>query len=63
VFLKGTYQFIYKRLLARKGHFADEHILSSQFAALEEPEDAITVDISAPPEEIVDVICERLDAT
>ena len=62
VFLKGTYQFIYKRLLARKGHFADEHILSSQFAALEEPADAITVDISAPPEEIVDAICERLDA-
>jgi len=62
VFLKGSYNFIYQRLVARKGHFADEHILSSQFAALEEPADAITVDITAPPEEIVDVICERLGA-
>jgi gluconokinase len=62
VFLKGSYQLIYRRLLARKGHFADEHILVSQFAALEEPPDAITVDISASPEEIVDEICRRMDA-
>jgi gluconokinase len=60
VFLKGSYQLIYRRLLARKGHFADEHILVSQFAVLEEPPDAITVDISGSPEEIVDEICRQL---
>jgi gluconokinase len=60
VYLKGTYQLIYKRLLARKGHFADEHILTSQFAALEEPLDAVVVDITPPPEQIVDEICQRL---
>lgn len=60
VYLKGTYKLIYERLLARKGHFANEHILESQFATLEEPFDAITVDISRSPEEIVSEICARL---
>ena len=59
--LKGTYELIYQRLLARKGHFADEHILASQFATLEEPSDAITVDVSSPPEAVVKEICARLE--
>jgi gluconokinase len=60
VYLKGSYELIYQRLLARKGHFADEHILASQFEALEEPRDAMIVDITPPPEQIVDEICRRL---
>ena len=60
IYLKGSYDLIYERLLARKGHFADEHILASQFATLEEPADATTVDISGTPEEIVAGICARL---
>jgi gluconokinase len=60
IYLKGTYALIYDRLLARHGHFTGEQILASQFAALEEPTDAINVDISAPPEQIVDEICNRL---
>jgi gluconokinase len=60
IYLKGTYALIYDRLLARHGHFTGEQILASQFAVLEEPSDAITIDISASPEEIVDEICRRL---
>ena len=60
VYLKGSYELIAQRLLTRHGHFADEHILAGQFADLEEPADAITVDISAPPEKIVEEICRRL---
>jgi gluconokinase len=60
VYLKGTYALIYDRLLARHGHFTGEQILASQFATLEEPTDAVTVDISGSPEEIVDEICRRL---
>jgi gluconokinase len=60
VYLKGTYHLIDDRLLARKGHFADDHILAAQFADLEEPMDAITVDIGPSPEKIVDEICPRL---
>ena len=60
VYLKGSYELIAERLRARKGHFADEHILAGQFADLEEPTDAVAVDISATPEEIVAEICRRL---
>jgi len=60
VYLKGTYALIYNRLLTRQGHFTGEQILASQFKTLEEPTDAVVVDISASPEQIVDEICRRL---
>jgi len=60
VYLKGSYEVIYQRLLSRHGHFATEKILSSQFEALEEPADAIVVDVGKSPEEIVNEIRERL---
>ena len=60
VYLKGTYEVIYQRLLSRHGHFATEKILSSQFEALEEPEDAIVVNVGETPEKIVREIRERL---
>jgi gluconokinase len=60
VYLKGSYEVIYQRLLSRHGHFADEKILKSQFEALEEPEDAVVVDVGGTPEEIVREIRERL---
>jgi gluconokinase len=60
VYLKGSYDLIAERLRARKGHFADEHILAGQFADLEEPTDAVVIDISDTPEEIVGEICSRL---
>jgi gluconokinase len=53
VYLKGTYDLLGKRLHSRKGHYATEQLLASQFADLEEPEDAITVDVAHSPEEIV----------
>jgi gluconokinase len=63
VYLKGTYQEIADRLRLRKGHFADEHILAAQFADLEEPADAITVDIAPPPATIVEEIVRQLNVT
>lgn len=53
VYLKGSKDLIAKRLHSRHGHFADEKILASQMADLEEPEDAVTVDISPTATEIV----------
>jgi gluconokinase len=44
---------IAERVRARHGHFAGEQILAGQFADLEEPEDALIVDIAATPQEIV----------
>ena len=60
VYLKGSYELIADRLRNRHGHFADEHILAGQFADLQEPTDAVTVDISPSPEKIVDEVCRRL---
>jgi len=53
VYLKGAYDLLRERLHARKGHYATEQILTSQFADLEEPADAITMDVARSPKEIV----------
>jgi gluconokinase len=63
VYLKGSYELIDQRLHSRKGHFADDKILGAQFADLEEPKDALVVDIHPEPERIVDEICRRLNLT
>jgi gluconokinase len=53
VYLKGTFEEIEERLGDRRGHFFSPDLLESQFEALEEPSDALVVDISNPPEAIV----------
>lgn len=60
VYLNGTAPLIAARLRARQGHFADEKILASQLADLEEPESALTVDIAETPAHIVDKIRKAL---
>jgi gluconokinase len=63
VYLHGTYELIALRLHQRQGHFAGEALLASQFATLEEPRDAISIDVSETPEQIVDEIMHRLNLT
>jgi gluconokinase len=60
VYLKADQPRITARLRQREGHFATEKLLSSQFAALEEPENALTVDALAPPETIVAEILKSI---
>ena len=60
VYLKGTYELLLKRLHLRKGHYATEQLLASQFADLEEPSDAITIDVARSPKEIVAEIRKQL---
>ncbi len=56
VYLKGDYALIEARLRGRRGHFMKPQMLESQFDALEEPRQALRVDVSARPEEIVETI-------
>ena len=60
VYLKGSQRLIAERLAGRTGHFMNPGLLQSQFDALEEPVDAIVVDVSAAPEAIVDAIKTQL---
>ncbi|HKI06567.1 MAG TPA: gluconokinase [Thermoanaerobaculia bacterium] len=60
VYLAAPARLIAERLEHRAGHFAQRNLLPSQLATLEEPEDAITVDASGTPAEIVAAIREAL---
>lgn len=52
IYLKGTFEELTQRVQARQGHYAKKELVVSQFAALEEPKDAITIDVSRTPQEI-----------
>jgi gluconokinase len=56
VYLKGSDKIIQKRLQERQNHFMGEKLLNSQFNTIEEPNNAIYIDISQPPEEIVNFL-------
>ncbi len=60
VYLKGSFELIHKRLKERLNHFMSEKLLKSQFDILEEPSDAIIVEITEPLEVIVQNIVEKL---
>jgi len=62
IYLKGDYDLIAARLHSRHGHFATESILKSQLADLEEPDDAITIDVEKSPGEIIAEIVGKLNA-
>lgn len=53
VYLKGEYAILEDRLKRRQGHYFKAGLLGSQFEILEEPEDAVTVNVDNPPEAIV----------
>lgn len=60
VYLKGDLATVQKRLARREGHFMPPELLDSQFAALEEPNDAITVGIESSPAAIAAKIKQML---
>jgi gluconokinase len=53
VYLKGPYELIQMRLQERSNHYMSEKLLNSQFDTLEEPLDAISMDVAQPPQIIV----------
>jgi gluconokinase len=56
VHLKGNASLLRRRLRNRSGHVLAEDALAEQFAVLEEPEDAIAIDIDERPGRIVERI-------
>jgi gluconokinase len=53
IYLKGSYDLIWSRMETRTDHYMKPYMLKSQFEALEEPANALTLDISRPVEELV----------
>ncbi|WP_017932272.1 gluconokinase [Robiginitomaculum antarcticum] len=60
IYLRGSEDLIAKRLTSRKGHFFNPALLSSQFAALEEPSDAEILDIDQTIDALVTAACTRI---
>lgn len=60
VYLRGSYEIILSRMQQRGSHYMKPDMLRSQFEVLEEPNDAITVDIAPSPAEIAREIDHRL---
>jgi len=64
VYLKGSYDLIRRRMVARHEHFMPVALLDSQFATLQEPtpvEHPITVDVSGRPADIAVEIVHQLE--
>lgn len=61
VHLEGDFELIAKRLRERRNHFMNAELLASQFETLEEPRgEALVVDVSSSPHEVVGEIRARL---
>jgi gluconokinase len=60
VYLKAEPALIRQRLETRRGHYMPTALVESQFVALEEPEDVLTISASWSPERIVRTIRSEL---
>ncbi|MGP0128446.1 MAG: gluconokinase [cyanobacterium endosymbiont of Rhopalodia musculus] len=60
IYLKGSFEQILERLNKRKEHFMKSQMLKSQFEDLEEPKNAIILDIGPTPEKIIKQILSNL---
>ncbi len=60
VYLRGDYDLIWSRMQQRPGHYMKPNMLASQFDALEEPRDALTLDITDPVDQIIEHLVQKL---
>ena len=61
VYLKGSYELIWSRMSTRREHYMQPEMLQSQFDALEEPVNALTMDISGPVDDISSKVLEQVN--
>lgn len=53
IYLKGDYDLIFARMQVREDHYMSADMLTSQLGDLEPPEDAFTVEVDKPEDQIV----------
>jgi len=61
VYLSGDFNQIYNRVNIRPDHFMPSELLQSQFDTLEEPKDALKIDIALTPEKIIKKIKAQIN--
>ena len=61
VYLEADAQLAAERLRARRGHFMPPSLVASQFEALEEPEDVMTLDARLSSQELVEKIVAKIE--
>jgi gluconokinase len=62
VYLKGSYELIWSRMRERTDHYMKAEMLKSQFEALEEPEEGLTIEVTRSIDEIVTIILKYIEA-
>lgn len=64
IFLHGPPDLLAERLRRRRGHFFAPELLEDQLRTLETPapDEALTLDIRQPPEQLADMVLRALDA-
>ena len=60
VYLRASRELVAQRLATRQNHYMNPQLIDSQFATLEAPADAVTVDASLSTHAILDEIREAL---
>lgn len=60
VYLKGSCDLVLQRLSEREEHFFPVQLLQSQFQDLEEPREALTLDITESVDKIVEIVRNQL---
>ncbi|PCJ94200.1 MAG: gluconate kinase [Flavobacteriaceae bacterium] len=60
IHLKGTFKEISERMSKRENHYMPSSLLQSQFDVLEAPDNGITVDITKPPDQMIEGILNQL---
>ncbi|WP_342378372.1 gluconokinase [Myxococcus stipitatus] len=60
VYLHAPREVLARRLSLRQGHFMPPSLLESQLATLEVPDEALSVDVTPPPDVVVENIREGL---
>ncbi len=61
IYLKGSYDLIFSRISVRGRHYMKPEMLQSQFDVLEEPKDAIVLDVSMSLKEMIDTITKKFE--
>ncbi len=63
ILLQGGFGLIHERMKARKDHFMPASLLQSQFDTLENPANALIIDINKSPEQILAEILKEINFT